>query len=149
MRPGLLLAGGTAGVSFKGKAGAPRMAERVQRPDNLDAGSQVSKAVTSRLSLYLRELQHLGRDGHDTTSSKRLGHALGLTGAQVRKDLANFGQFGYPGDGYRCQELIGQIKKILGTNRPWAAPPRGFCVAPLAERNSNVLGGRGCAARVW
>ena len=96
------------------------MAERAQRPENLDAVSQVSKAVTSRLSLYLRELQHLVRDGHDTTSSKRLGHALGITGAQVRKDLANFGQFGYPGVGYRCQELIGQIKKILGTNRPWA-----------------------------
>ena len=95
------------------------MAERAQRPENLDAVSQVSKAVTSRLSLYLRELQHLVRDGHETTSSKRLGHALGITGAQVRKDLANFGQFGYPGVGYRCQELIGQIKKILGTNRPW------------------------------
>ena len=77
------------------------MAERAQRPENLDAVSQVSKAVTSRLSLYLRELQHLVRDGHDTTSSKRLGHALGITGAQVRKDLANFGQFGYPGVGYR------------------------------------------------
>jgi redox-sensing transcriptional repressor len=83
------------------------------------SGNPVSKAVTSRLSLYLRELQHLVRDGHDTTSSKRLGEALGITGAQVRKDLANFGQFGYPGVGYRCQELIGQIKKILGTNRPW------------------------------
>jgi redox-sensing transcriptional repressor len=95
------------------------MAARSQIPANLLSGNPVSKAVTSRLSLYLRELQHLVRDGHDTTSSKRLGEALGITGAQVRKDLANFGQFGYPGVGYRCQELIGQIKKILGTNRPW------------------------------
>ncbi|MFP6648588.1 MAG: redox-sensing transcriptional repressor Rex [Pirellulaceae bacterium] len=95
------------------------MAARSQIPANLLSGNSVSKAVTSRLSLYLRELQHLVRDGHDTTSSKRLGEALGITGAQVRKDLANFGQFGYPGVGYRCQELIGQIKKILGTNRPW------------------------------
>jgi len=95
------------------------MAARSQIPANLLSGNPVSKAVTSRLSLYLRELQHLVRDGHDTTSSKRLGEALGITGAQVRKDLANFGQFGYPGVGYRCQELIGQIKKILGTNQPW------------------------------
>ena len=95
------------------------MAARSQIPANLLSGHPVSKAVTSRLSLYLRELQRLVRDGHDRTSSKRLGEALGITGAQVRKDLANFGQFGYPGVGYRCQELIGQIKKILGTNRPW------------------------------
>jgi redox-sensing transcriptional repressor len=95
------------------------MAARSKNPVNLFSGNAVSKAVTGRLSLYLRELQHLVRDGHDTTSSKRLGEALGITGAQVRKDLANFGQFGYPGVGYRCQELIGQVKKILGTNRAW------------------------------
>ena len=95
------------------------MAARYKNPVNLFSGNAVSKAVPGRLSLYLRELQHLVRDGHDTTSSKRLGEALGITGAQVRKDLANFGQFGYPGVGYRCQELIGQVKKILGTNQAW------------------------------
>jgi len=96
------------------------MAERSQLPPALITSGSVSTAVTGRLSLYLRELQHLVRDGHETTSSKRLGQPLGITGAQVRKDLANFGQFGYPGVGYRCQELIGQIKKILGTNQPWS-----------------------------
>src|SRR5690348_18325741 len=79
----------------------------------------VPKAVVGRLSLYLRELQHLVRDGHPTTSSTQLGNLLGFTDAQVRKDLANFGQFGYPGIGYRCQELIDEIKRILGTNQPW------------------------------
>jgi redox-sensing transcriptional repressor len=44
---------------------------------------------------------------------------LGFTDAQVRKDLAYFGQFGYPGIGYRCAELIHAIKQILGTNQPW------------------------------
>ena len=111
--------GGPPGVSSMGQTGRLVMAERAKLPANLAAVTQVSRAVTSRLSLYLRELQHLVRDGHDTTSSRRLGNPLGITGAQVRKDLANFGQFGYPGVGYRCQELIGQIKKILGTNRPW------------------------------
>ena len=82
--------------------------------------SAVPKAVVSRLSLYLRELQHLIRDGHETTSSNRLGRVLGFTDAQVRKDLAYFGHFGYPGIGYRCEELIRAIRGILGTNQQWA-----------------------------
>lgn len=86
---------------------------------NSDTQDSVPKAVVSRLSLYLRELQHLIRDGRDTTSSTQLGSMLGLTDAQVRKDLAYFGQFGYPGVGYRCAELVGEIKKILGTDQQW------------------------------
>ena len=83
-------------------------------------GDAVPKAVVSRLSLYLRELQHLVRDGHTTTSSTQLGTRLGLTDAQIRKDLAYFGQFGHPGIGYRCEELIQAIRGILGTDRDWA-----------------------------
>ena len=79
----------------------------------------VPPAVVSRLSLYLRELQHLLRDGHATTNSTQLGALLGFTDAQVRKDLAYFGQFGYPGVGYRCDELMAAIRQILGTDRPW------------------------------
>lgn len=86
-----------------------------------DAGeSSIPDAVINRLSLYLRELQHLVRSGSETTSSSALGDALGFTDAQVRKDLAYFGQFGYPGIGYRCGELIEAIRKILGTDRQWA-----------------------------
>lgn len=87
-------------------------------PDN---PSEVSppKAVVSRLSLYLRELQHLVRDGIETISSTALGQRLGFSDAKVRKDLTNFGQFGYPGVGYRCEELIDEIKRILGTDRQW------------------------------
>lgn len=81
----------------------------------------VPKAVVSRLSLYLRELQHLMRDGFETTSSNQLGRVLGFTDAQVRKDLAYFGHFGYPGIGYRCEELIAAIKRILGTDQQWPA----------------------------
>lgn len=79
----------------------------------------VPKAVIRRLSLYLRELQRLQGEGLETTSSTRLGQRLGVTDAQIRKDLAHFGQFGYPGIGYRCAELIGTIKVILGTDRAW------------------------------
>ena len=79
----------------------------------------VPKAVVSRLSLYLRELQHLVRDGHETTSSNHLGRLLGFSDAQVRKDLAYFGHFGHPGVGYRCQDLIAAVRRILGTDRDW------------------------------
>jgi redox-sensing transcriptional repressor len=79
----------------------------------------VPKAVINRLSLYQRELQHLLRDGKETTSSSQLGGLLGFTDAQVRKDLAYFGHFGHPGIGYRCEELIVAIRGILGTNHIW------------------------------
>jgi redox-sensing transcriptional repressor len=79
----------------------------------------VPSVVVSRLSLYLRELQHLVRDGRATVSSSQLGKMLGFTDAQVRKDLAYFGHFGHPGIGYRCHELIAEIRHILGTDRQW------------------------------
>ena len=73
------------------------------------------------MSLYLRELQHLLREDKKTISSKKLGRLLGVTDTQVRKDFAYFGQFGYPGIGYRCEELVDEIRGILGTNRLWPA----------------------------
>jgi redox-sensing transcriptional repressor len=88
-------------------------------PDPKISSESPPKAVVNRLSLYLRELQHMLRDGLETTSSIQLGKLLGLTDAQVRKDLAHFGQFGYPGIGYRCAELIREIKRILGTDEGW------------------------------
>lgn len=83
------------------------------------ADGLVPKAVVNRLSLYLRELEYLVRDGQETTSSTQLGRTLGFTDAQVRKDLAYFGHFGYPGIGYRCDELIAAIRRILGTDQTW------------------------------
>jgi redox-sensing transcriptional repressor len=86
------------------------------RPDP----AAVPAAVVNRLSLYLRELQHLVDEGAQTTSSSQLGERLGFSDAQVRKDLAHFGNFGHPGIGYRCDELIGEIRRILGTDRKWS-----------------------------
>lgn len=57
--------------------------------------------------------------GKQTISSRFLGQRLDITDAQVRKDFTYFGQFGYPGIGYRCEELIDEIRKILGTDRVW------------------------------
>ena len=79
----------------------------------------VPKVVVSRLSLYLRELQRLEGVGQETISSGQLGALLGFSDAQVRKDLGFFGQFGYPGVGYRCDELIRAMRDILGTNHSW------------------------------
>jgi redox-sensing transcriptional repressor len=94
------------------------MTDFPQKPPHAAAG-EIPTAVVSRLSLYLRELQHLLRDGHETVSSSQLGPLLGFSGAQVRKDLAYFGHFGYPGVGYRCAELVTAIRRILGTDRDW------------------------------
>jgi redox-sensing transcriptional repressor len=95
-----------------------------QRPQNATPGevpsdAAVPKVVVSRLSLYLRELQRLEASGQHTISSGQLGTLLGFSDAQVRKDLGFFGQFGYPGVGYRCDELIRAMRDILGTNQPW------------------------------
>jgi redox-sensing transcriptional repressor len=72
-----------------------------------------------RLSLYLRQLEALQRSQQQTVSSRQLGESLGLTDAQVRKDLAYFGQFGHPGIGYKVADLISRVRKILGTDKPW------------------------------
>ncbi|MCL2648517.1 MAG: redox-sensing transcriptional repressor Rex [Phycisphaerales bacterium] len=72
-----------------------------------------------RLSFYLRQLEALLQADKNTISSKQLGEALGYSDAQVRKDLAYFGQFGHPGIGYRVEELISHLRKILGTDKIW------------------------------
>ena len=95
--------------------------QRPQSSQLTDAPSDapVPKVVVSRLSLYLRELQRLVAAGQQTISSGQLGTLLGFSDAQVRKDLGFFGQFGYPGVGYRCDELIRAMRDILGTNHAW------------------------------
>ena len=87
----------------------------------MSSRSRIPRPTAKRLSLYLRELEQVADQGQTTISSKQLGATLGLTDAQVRKDLAYFGQFGHPGIGYKVAELVGQIRKIIGTDRPWNA----------------------------
>ena len=110
--------------------------EKERSPGGSDG--PVPKAVVSRLSLYLRELQHLIHGGHATTSSTELGTRLGFTDAQVRKDLAYFGQFGYPGIGYRCDELVSAIRRILGTDRDWPV-----AIVGIGNLGRALLGYRG------
>jgi redox-sensing transcriptional repressor len=81
---------------------------------------RLSRASVGRLSLYLRCLDGLLREGSLTVSSGQLGEALGVTDAQVRKDLAYLGNLGHPGIGYPTQELITAIRQALGIDREWA-----------------------------
>jgi redox-sensing transcriptional repressor len=80
---------------------------------------RLSRASVGRLSLYLRSLEALLRDGFGTVSSSQLGEALGVTDAQVRKDLAYLGNLGQPGIGYPTSELIAAIRRALGIDREW------------------------------
>lgn len=81
--------------------------------------NEIPAPAVRRLSLYLRHVELLAEQDRRTVSSRQLGEALGLTDAQVRKDLAHFGQFGHPGIGYRVDELIVRVRRILGTDKDW------------------------------
>ena len=81
--------------------------------------SLIPRVTASRISRYLRHLEELQARGETTVSSRELGAALGVTAARVRKDLGYFGQFGFPGLGYKISNLIPEIKRILGTDRFW------------------------------
>lgn len=85
------------------------------------SGAKPSRASVGRLSLYLRRLEGLLREGTTKVSSRLLGEALGVTDAQVRKDLAYLGNLGHPGIGYAAPELIAAIRRALGLDRNWSA----------------------------
>lgn len=80
-------------------------------------GENIPGPAVRRLSLYLRQLELFQAADRRTVSSRELGAALCLSDAQVRKDLAYFGQFGHPGIGYRVPELIPRMRRILGTDK--------------------------------
>jgi redox-sensing transcriptional repressor len=94
------------------------------KPEPTRAGSnhepRLSRASAGRLSLYLRCLADFVAHGFTTVSSGQLGSALGVTDAQVRKDLASLGNLGHPGIGYPTQDLIGAIRRTLGLHREWS-----------------------------
>lgn len=81
------------------------------------AAEQVSELTTGRLSVYLRCLTRLEADGVETVSSQALADRFHLNAAQIRKDLAYFGEFGVRGVGYYVKDLKLQLRKILGLDR--------------------------------
>jgi redox-sensing transcriptional repressor len=58
-------------------------------------------------------------EGKEVTSSQELGQRIGLSAAQIRKDLSQFGEFGKQGTGYNIAFLVGQLKRILKVERAW------------------------------
>jgi redox-sensing transcriptional repressor len=76
-------------------------------------------ATINRLSVYSRTLEELLENEVEVISSERLAKLCGVNPAQIRKDLAYFGEFGVRGVGYRVKDLMLQIKEILGLNKTW------------------------------
>ncbi len=80
---------------------------------------KIPEKTITRLSIYLRCLEELEADGVTSVSSKQLAERFGLNSAQVRKDLAYFGQFGVRGLGYYIAELKHNLERILGLKQDW------------------------------
>jgi redox-sensing transcriptional repressor len=79
----------------------------------------VPDVIVSRLPVYLRALQRLSDTGVTTTSSQELGEKVGISAAQIRKDLSQFGEFGKQGTGYHIPFLIERLSQILHVDRIW------------------------------
>jgi redox-sensing transcriptional repressor len=88
------------------------------RSKSRNAADEVSELTTNRLSIYLRCLDHLQAHGVRTVSSQALASQFHLNAAQIRKDLAWFGEFGVRGVGYSVESLSNHLRKILGLGSP-------------------------------
>lgn len=80
---------------------------------------KIPEATVMRLSIYSRYLKQLMDEEKETISSGEIAIGVGVSSAQVRKDLAYFGEFGTRGVGYKVEELYGYLMKILGLDRRW------------------------------
>lgn len=81
---------------------------------------EIPDIVIGRLPLYLRELDRMEQEaGKTTTSSHELAERLGISSAQIRKDLSHFGEFGKQGTGYHIHYLIERLTEILHLTHEW------------------------------
>ena len=83
------------------------------------ASTEIPDIVIGRLPVYLRALSLMSIAGQEITSSHELGEKLGISSAQIRKDLSHFGEFGKQGTGYRISHLQDQLRRILKVDREW------------------------------
>jgi len=79
--------------------------------------SKIPNSTIERLAFYSRPLEALLKSGPPIISSEKLAGLCGVNPAQVRKDLAYFGEFGVRGVGYEVRDLLKEIKRILATDR--------------------------------
>lgn len=114
--------------------------------------------VVGRLPRYLQALQRLQKRSVQTTSSKELGDILGISAAQIRKDLSQFGEFGKQGTGYSVPFLIDRLEDILKLKHDWdialvgvgdlghaiiryqGFSNRGFCVSMAFDNDPEKIG---------
>ena len=119
---------------------------------------RIPEATVMRLSIYSRYLNQLRDEGVETISSGEIAKGVGVGSAQVRKDLAYFGEFGTRGVGYKVEELFGHLMKILGLDQNWKViiigagklgsalalyqgfKERGFAVCAILDSNLNRIG---------
>ncbi|MEE8421358.1 MAG: redox-sensing transcriptional repressor Rex [Dehalococcoidia bacterium] len=119
---------------------------------------EIPEVVISRLPVYYRLLSRIQREGQAVVSSQELGEALGVTPAQIRKDLSYFGRFGKQGRGYSVQRLTDELRRILGLERRWRMvlvgighlgraiasyrgfEPQGFDIVALYDADADVIG---------
>jgi len=80
---------------------------------------KVPDIIVSRLPVYLRALQYMAASGITTTSSQELGEKVGISAAQIRKDLSQFGEFGKQGTGYHIPFLLDRLLQILKVEQVW------------------------------
>lgn len=85
----------------------------------LKLSNEIPDIVIGRLPLYLRALTRLQQEGRDVTSSHELGRHLGISSAQIRKDLSHFGGFGKQGTGYQIEFLVDKLRQVLQVDREW------------------------------
>jgi len=124
------------------------------------AKKPIPDIVVGRLPQYLRSVQRMAAQGRVVTSSQELGERLGISAAQIRKDLSQFGEFGKQGTGYQITFLIDQIRHILHVDKEWDVAivgagdvgsalarykgfhNRGFRVAAIFDNDPEKVGSR-------
>jgi redox-sensing transcriptional repressor len=119
---------------------------------------EIPDVVIDRLPVYARALALLDRSGREVVSSQELGSQLGVTPAQIRKDLSYFGRFGKQGRGYNVRRLLEELHQILGLDRKWSMvvvgvgqlgravlsyggfAPQGFRIIDAFDSDPHVIG---------
>jgi redox-sensing transcriptional repressor len=120
--------------------------------------SPIPDIVVSRLPVYYNTLQAMQAEGKQTASSRELGERLGISAAQIRKDLSQFGEFGKQGTGYLISFLLDQLQTILNMGRSWDVAvigagnlgkaiahyhgfaPQGFNIKMVFDANPDIIG---------
>ena len=120
--------------------------------------TSIPEVVIARLPVYIQKLNQLMREGRESVSSQEMAEFLGVTSAQIRKDLSLFGGFGKQGMGYNVINLLESLRSILNLNQIWEVvlvgvgklgqallsyqgfPRKGFEIVMAFDNDPNVVG---------